>query len=165
MARATRAIRLIVLTVTLAACAAAGLSVQRATEGPTADELFLARFIKGYGRLPSFNETVAWREQFDARVSEYISRQPGMVTSPRVTKFRVERRVAVGMTKDEVTLLAGLPEAIVADEKTMEAAAKQFWPDVKKSAKEMWTYPSGWQFYFDGDRLVDLTVTGRQPLE
>lgn len=149
----------------LAGCAAPKELVQRATAGPTADEIYLARFVKGYGRPPSFNETLAWREQFDQRVSEYISRQPGMVASPRVTQFRVERRVAVGMTKEEVSLLVGLPEAIVADEKLMEAAAKQFWPEVRKSAKEMWTYPAGWQLYFDGDRLVDLTVTGRQPIE
>ena len=153
------------MSATAAGWAAAVPGVQRATEGPTADELFLARFIKGYGRPPTFNETVAWREQFDQRVTEYISRQPGMVVSPQVTKFRVERRVAVGMTRDEVTVLAGLPDAVVADEKAMEAAARQFWPEVKKGAKEMWTYPAGWQFYFNGDRLVDLTVTGRPPLE
>jgi len=47
----------------------------------------------------------------------------------------------------------------------MEAAARQFWPEVKKRAKEMWTYSGEWQFYFDGERLVDLTVTGRQPIE
>jgi hypothetical protein len=88
-----------------------------------------------------------------------------MIVSPRVTQFRVERRVAVGMTKEEVTLLVGLPDAIVSDEKAMEAAARQFWPEVKKRAKEMWTYSGEWQFYFDGERLVDLTVTGRQPIE
>jgi hypothetical protein len=165
VARAIHTALIVVMLATLGGCAAAGLGVQRATEGPTADELFLARFIKGYGRPPTFHETVAWREQFDARIAEYVTRQPGMLASTRVTQFRVERRVAVGMSKEEVTLLAGLPEAVVADAKTMEAAAKQFWPEVRKSAKEMWSYPGGWQFYFDEDRLVDLTVTGRQPLE
>ncbi len=149
----------------LAGCASPMAVVQRATEGPTADEIYLARFIKGYGRPPTFNETMAWREQFDQRVAEYIRHQPGMVVSPRVSQFRVERRVAVGMTKEEVTLLAGLPEAIVADEAQMETVAKQFWPEVRKSAKEMWTYPAGWQFYFDSDKLVDLTVTGTRALE
>jgi hypothetical protein len=161
----TRSTILLIALTTLAGCASSVPQVQRATQGPTADEIYVTRFVKGYGRPPSFDETMAWREDFDRRVGEYISRQPGMIVSPRVTQFRVERRVAVGMTKEEVTLLVGLPDAIVSDEKVMEAAAKQFWPEVKKHAKEMWTYSGGWQFYFDGDRLVDLTVTGRQTLE
>src|SRR5712691_11417134 len=150
---------------TLAGCPSSRLQVQRATQRPKADEIYLMRFLKGYGRPPSFDETMAWREDFDRRVAEYISRQPGMIVSPRVTQFRVERRVAVGMTKEEVTLLVGLPDAIVSDEKAMEAAAKQFWPEVKKRAKEMWTYSGAWQFYFDGERLADLTVMGRQSIE
>jgi hypothetical protein len=161
----TRSALLLIALMTLAGCASSPPPVQRATQGPRADDIYLTRFLSGYGRPPTFDETIAWREDFDRRVSEYISRQPGMIVSPRVTQFRVERRVAVGMTKEEVTLLAGLPDAVVSDEKVMEAAARQFWPEVKKRAKEMWTYSGGWQFYFDGDRLVDLTVTGRQPLE
>jgi hypothetical protein len=149
----------------LAGCASQKDTVQRATEGPTADEIYLARFLKGYGRGPTFDETAAWREDFDKRVSAYITRQPGMVASPRVSQFRVQRRVAVGMTREEVTVLVGLPDAVVSDEKLMETAARQFWPEVKTHAKEMWTYPAGWQLYFDGDRLADLTVIGRQPLE
>jgi hypothetical protein len=35
---------------------------------------------------------------------------------------------------------------------------------VKRHAGEMWVYPGGWQFYFDTDRLVDLTVVGKPPL-
>lgn len=165
MAKLTRPAVLLIAFMTLAGCASSGPQVQRATQGPRADEIYLMRFLKGYGRPPSFDETMAWREDFDRRVAEYISRQPGMIVSPRVTQFRVERRVAVGMTKEEVTLLVGLPDAIVSDEKAMEATAKQFWPEVKKRAKEMWTYSGEWQFYFDGERLVDLTVTGRQPIE
>lgn len=149
----------------LAGCASQKDVVQRATEGPTADEIYLARFQKGYGRGPTFDETMAWRADFDNKVTEYVNRQPGMVASPRVSQFRVQRRVAVGMTKEEVSLLVGLPDAIVSDEKLMEAAARQFWPEVRKRAKEMWAYPAGWQLYFDGDRLADLTVLGRLPLE
>jgi len=29
----------------------------------------------------------------------------------------------------------------------------------------MWTYPSGWRLYFDGDRLVDVIVAGRRTLD
>jgi len=28
----------------------------------------------------------------------------------------------------------------------------------------MWVYSPGWQLYFDGDRLVDVTVSDRDPL-
>src|SRR5712691_8215268 len=105
----TRPAVLLIALMTLAGCASSGPQVQRATQGPRADEIYLMRFLKGYGRPPSFDETMAWREDFDQRVAEYISRQPGMIVSPRVTQFRVQRRVAVGMTKEEVTLLVGLP--------------------------------------------------------
>ena len=88
-----------------------------------------------------------------------------MIVSPRASQFRVQRRVAVGMTREEITLLLGAPDLIVSDEKVMEAAAKQFWPEVRKHAKEMLVYPAGWQLYFDSDRLADLTVIGRLPLE
>ena len=68
------------------------------------------------------------------------------------------------MSKEEVMLLAGVPNEATQDEAQMRAAARQFWPGVKERAKEMWVYPGGWQFYFEGDRLVDLTVAGKPPL-
>ena len=88
-----------------------------------------------------------------------------MGTSPRVSQFRFHRRVAVGMTKEEVRLLVGPAEAVTADAALMQSAARQFWPQIKDRAREMWVYPGGWQFYFEGDRLVDLTVSGKPPLE
>jgi hypothetical protein len=68
------------------------------------------------------------------------------------------------MSKEEATLLAGAPELTTREEAPMQMAARQFWPAIKQHAKEMWVYPGGWQFYFDGDRLVDLTVFGKPPL-
>jgi hypothetical protein len=61
-------------------------------------------------------------------------------------------------------LLAGAPSGITREEARMQAASRQFWPAIGQRAKEMWTYPGGWYLYFDGDRLVDLTVTGKPPL-
>jgi hypothetical protein len=40
-----------------------------------------------------------------------------------------------------------------------------FWKDIGKRATEMWRYPSGWAVYFDSERVVDLTVAGKPPLE
>lgn len=69
------------------------------------------------------------------------------------------------MTREEVLLLAGRPDAATSDAAAMEAGARQFWPDVSQRAKEMWVYPAGWRLYFDSDRLVDMTVAGRPPIQ
>jgi hypothetical protein len=153
----------LILLLLVAACATLD-SVQRATEGPAADEMWKARFFRGYGRPPTFDETSAWEDQLDQRVSEYLTRHPEIATSPRVSSFRFHRRVSAGMTKEEVILLVGAPDARITDRAAMEAAARQFWPAIKERAREMWTYPGGWQFYFEGDRLAALTVAGRRRL-
>ena len=124
----------------------------------------MSRFVKGYGRVPTFEESETFRGELDQRVSDYLTKHPDIATSPRASHFTFHRRVAVGMTKEEVGVLAGAPNEVTQDEKQMQAAARQFWAAVKPRAKEMWVYPGGWQFYFDADRLVDLTVFGKPPL-
>ena len=148
----------------LAGCASVG-EVQRATQGPTADEVWLARFVQGYGRLPTFDEKVAWKDGLESRILAYLSRRPELATSPRASQFRFQRSVMVGMQKDEVVLLLEQPDAVTSDEAAMRAAAGRFWAPVGRHAKEMWTYPPGWRLYFDGDRLVDVIVADRSPLE
>ena len=152
------------LLLTLAACATAE-PVLRALEGPTAGEMWRIRFVRSYGRLPTFDETSAREDQLEHRISDYLTRHPEIGTSARASQFRFHRRVSVGMTKEEVALLVGPPDARTGDEAALQAAARQFWPEVKEHAKEMWVYPGGWQLYFDGEQLVDLTVTGRRRLE
>jgi hypothetical protein len=164
-----RRFAVLVALMTLAACATApseksDKDVQRATEGPTAEEVFMARFLRGYGRLPSFDESTAYRIETEQRVSDYLAKHPDLSTSPRASQFTFHRRIAVGMSKQEVILLAGAPYEVTQDEAEMQAASRQFWPSVKQHAKEMWVYPGDWQFYFEGDRLVDLTVHGKPPL-
>ena len=165
MLRACRLAALVALAC-LGGCATekAEQQVQRATEGPTAEEVFMSRFLNGYGRLPTFDESLAFRADLDQRVSDHMAKHPELSTSARAGQFTFQRRISVGMTKEEVVLLAGAPSAASPDEAQMKEAARQFWPAVKEHAKEMWTYPGGWQFYFDGDRLVDLTVLGKPPL-
>jgi hypothetical protein len=152
------------LCVTGCATHSADEAVQRATEGPTAHEIFMDRFVSGYGRLPTFDESTAFDVQLDQRVSDYLAKHPDLNTSPRASRFTFHPRVAVNMTKEEVVLLVGPPNAVTSDQTEMQAAARQFWPEIKEHAKEMWVYPGGWQFYFDGDSLVDLTVIGKPPL-
>ncbi len=124
----------------------------------------MSRFLQGYGRLPTFDESAAFRVELEQRVSDYLTRHPEVSTSPRASHFTFHRRVSVGMSREEVMLLAGAPYEATRDEAQMQAAARQFWPAVKQRAREMWVYPGGWQFYFEGDRLVDLTVAGKPPL-
>jgi hypothetical protein len=157
---------LMALLVWVTGCAtqSADEMVQRTTEGPTAQEVFMTRFANGYGRPPTFDESTAFDEQLEQRVSDYLAKHPDLSTSPRVSRFTFHPRVAVDMTKEEVVLLVGPPTAVTGDKAEMQAAARQFWPEVKEHAKEMWVYPGGWQFYFDGDSLVDLTVIGKPPL-
>ena len=133
--------------------------------GPSANQVFNARFARGYARLPTFDETSKFRDDLDRRVGEYLAKNPQLATSPRASQFRFERRVDVGMTKPEVTLLLGTPDMTTTDPVLMRAAAQLFWTEIGKRAKEMWQYPSGWSLYFDGDRLVDLTVAGKPPIE
>jgi len=151
------------LLLVFTACATT-VPVQRATEGPTADEVWRARFAIGYGRAPTFDEITAWKEQVQERVTAYLGRHPDIAASPRASQFRFHRRIAVGMTKEEVVLLLDRPEATTSDEAAMRAAAAQFWPAIQPHAREMWVYSPGWQLYFDGDRLVDVTVSDRDPL-
>jgi hypothetical protein len=139
-------------------------SVQRTTEGPTADEVFMNRFLNGYGRLPTFDESTAFQAQLEQRVSDYLAKHPELSTSPDASHFTFHPRITINMTKEEVVLLVGAPYGVTADKAEMQASARQFWPAVQEHAKEMWAYPGGWQFYFDGDRLVDLTVIGKPPL-
>jgi hypothetical protein len=139
--------------------------VQRATVGPSADEIFYARFLRGYAREPTFEENTKFRDDLDRRVGEYLGKNPQLATSPRASQFRFQRRVDVGMTKEEVTLLLGQPDRTSQDPTLMGDTAKTFWAEIGKRAKEMWRYPSGWTLYFDGDRLVDLTVARKPPLQ
>jgi hypothetical protein len=160
----------VALVVVLVLIGAAGCAsgkppeVQRATEGPTAEEIYMARFVVDYARLPTFEESATFRSGLEERVSAYLSRHPELATSMRASQFTFHRRVAVGMTREEVTLLIGAPAATTEEAPVMAETARQFWPAVSRQAKEMWTYAGGWALYFDGDRLVDLTVTGKPPL-
>ena len=128
-----------------------------------ADEIYVDRFSSDYARPPTFDESVAFRRALDDRVSAYLSAHPNLSTSTRASQFTFSRRVAVGMTRDEVILLLGAPLGRTDDMASMATSARQFWPAVGRNAREMWSYHDGWSLYFDGDRLVDMTVVGKPP--
>jgi len=163
----TRRLALLAALAIVAGCATGQppkKDVQRATEGPTAEEVFMGRFLNGYRRLPSFDESMTFRSELEQRVSDYLAQHPELSTSPRASHFTFLRRVSVGMSKEEVVLLAGAPFEVTREDAKMQEAAQQFWPAVKDRAEEMWAYAGGWQLYFKGDLLVDLTVVGKPPL-
>lgn len=130
---------------------------QRATEGPTAEDVWKERFTLVSGRSPTFGETVGHAEEMDSRVRQFLRERPEVANSPRSMNLRVLRQVTVGMTKDEVVLLLGKPQEITQDAARMEVLARQWWAAVKPNAKEAWVYPGGWTLYFDGPTLADMT--------
>lgn len=139
--------------------------VQRATEGPTADEVAMARFVRDYGRAPTFDERTRLKEAAETRIFRYFARRPDIASSSHASQIRFRRAVSVGMPKDEVLVLLEQADAVTSDAAVMSAAAGSFWPSINRRAKEMWMYPPAWRLYFDGDVLVDVTVTGAPPLE
>ena len=146
----------LVLGVLLGGCALFTVD-QRASEGPTAEDVWKERFKLVNGRGPSFSETQGFEEQMDAQVREFLRKNPEVGNSYRVTNLRLFRQVMVGMTKEEVTLLLGKPHDVTDDSARMEALARQWWPAVKANAKEAWVYPGGWTLYFDGNTVADMT--------
>ncbi len=168
--KSSAVILLVVFNALVTACGGAAVRggvvpVQRVMEGPRADEVWRARFVQAYGRVPTSSEASLWKEGFDDRVSDYLGRHTNVLTSPRASQFRFQRQVVLGMTKEEVQLFLESPEARTSDETVMSTTAKEFWPSIKSRAHEMWVYPGGWQVYFAEDNVVDFTVTGKAALE
>jgi hypothetical protein len=108
-------------------------------------------------REPTFEERRHWDTQLEARISDYLRGHPEAASSLDVSTFRFFRQAVVGMEKEQVLILLGTPDAVTGEQAAMEALARKFWPSIKDSATEAWTYPPGWQMYFAGSRLIDIT--------
>ena len=155
--RASRSVAFgLLLGVVVGGCAMFTID-ERAIEGPTAEKVWKERFKLANGRGPSFSETEGFEEQMDAKVREFLRNNPEVGNSYRATTLRLFRQVAVGMTKEEVTLLLDKPQDVTADAGRMEVLARRWWPTVKANAKEAWVYPGGWTLYFDGNAVTDVT--------
>jgi hypothetical protein len=155
----TRALLLVIVAVVLAACATASRDAVdlRTTRGPTAQQLWLYRALAQTGREPTFEERNHWDSQLEARISAYLRQHPEAANSLDVSAFRFDRQVAVGMAREQVVILLGAPAATTTDRKEMERLARRFWPELQANVTEAWTYPLGWQVYFAGARLIDIT--------
>lgn len=154
--RLSQSVTVLLASLVLGGCAYFTVE-QRTTNGPTAEEMWKERFQVANGRSPSFTEKQTFEDQMDTRVREFLAGNPQVANSLRVSNLRSLRQPTVGMTKDEITLLLGMPQGVTDDAAQMERLARKFWPLVKPKAKEAWSYPGGWTLYFDGDALTDIT--------
>ena len=54
-------------------------------------------------------------------------------------------------------MLLDSPISVTGDEGEMQKLARRYWPMLKGNVTEAWVYPMGWNFYFAGPRLIDIT--------
>jgi low affinity Fe/Cu permease len=130
---------------------------QRTTEGLTADQMFTYKSIIQNGREPSFDEKITWRDNLDLKIKEYLRSHPEDANSLLVSKFRFDRRATVGMSKEQIMILLGPPSEVTTDADRMQALARKYWPELHGNVTEAWIYPLGWNYYFTGERLRDIT--------
>jgi hypothetical protein len=147
----------VVVGLVLAACASMRAVEQRTTQGPSAEQLWTLRVMMANGREPSFEERRYWQDRMDLAIEDYLRRHQDFGNSLQVSTFRFLRQTEVGMSKEQVLILLGPPLAVTTDAGQMEKIARRYWPLIQGNATEAWVYPLGWNFYFTGPRLVDIT--------
>lgn len=154
-----RAALVVLLAVALAAgCATRDAVDQRTTQGPTAESFWLQRVALETGRTPTFEERRHWEDSIDARIGEYLRRNPERASALDVSTFRFMRQVAVGMDREQVLILLGPPLRTTTDQAAIQELARRHWTAMQASSvTEAWEYPRGWRMFFAGSRLVDIT--------
>ena len=151
-------VAIVVVVLELAAsCASMNRVEQRTTQGPTAREMWFMRMVVQNGREPTFDEKQMWQDQMDTKISRWLIDHPDDANSLGVGNLRFDRRVVVGMNKEQILMLLDSPIAVTSDEGEMQKLARRYWPMLKGNVTEAWVYPMGWNFYFAGPRLVDIT--------
>ena len=168
----SRRISALVLAMGLAALGAGGCAFlakqreveQRTTQGPTAQQMFNLRVLNESGREPTFEERRRWDEDIEQRIATYLREHPEKANALDVSTFRFLRQSAVGQDKDQILILLGPPLAVSSDQAHMEQLARRYWPLIQGNATEVWVYPLGWNLFFSGQRLVDITQYVTPPL-
>jgi len=130
---------------------------QRSTQGPTSTQMLNYRVLKESGREPTFEERRQWDGVVEEKIGAYLRGHPEKASALDVSTFRFLRQVAVGMDKEQVLILLGAPETVSGDQAQMEKIARGYWRDIKGNATEVWVYPLGWNMFFAGQRLIDIT--------
>jgi len=130
---------------------------QRSTQGPTSAQMLNLLIMLESGRQPTFEEKRQWDGHVEERVSAYLRQHPDKASALDVSTFRYLRQVTVGMDKEQVLILLGAPASVSGDEAQMEKIARGFWTVIKGNATEVWVFPLGWNLFFAGQRLIDIT--------
>jgi len=130
---------------------------QRSTQGPTSTQMLNLRVLTASGREPTFEEKRQWDSQVEEKISAYLRAHPERASALDVSTFRYVRQVTVGMDKEQVLILLGAPVSVTGDQAQMEKVARRYWSDIKGNATELWVYPLGWNMFFAGQRLIDIT--------
>ena len=129
---------------------------ERTTQGPTAEDFWLASMATETGREPTFEERRHWEDDLEARIDAYLREHPEAANSLNVSGFRFLRQVSVGMEQEQVRILLGPPTQRLTQPTEIEVAARRFWPLIQNVATEAWAYPYGWTLFFAGQRLADI---------
>jgi hypothetical protein len=155
---ATSAAVLLLCALVVGGCLARRVPVeQRSTQGPTAQQMLNLRVMAESGREPTFEEKRQWDTQIEDKIGAYLRAHPEKANSLDVSSFRFLRQVAVGMDKEQVLILLGAPMSVSGDQAQMEKIARGYWPAIRGNATEVWVYPLGWNMFFAGQRLIDIT--------
>jgi hypothetical protein len=148
---------LVVMALALGACASARTVEQRTTQGPSAEQIWTYRVMAANGREPNFDERRFWQDRLDLAIDDYLRRHPDVANSLQVSTFRFLRQTEVGMSKEQILILLGPPLTVTTDATQMEKVARRYWREIQGNATEAWVYPLGWNLYFAGPRLIDIT--------
>ena len=130
---------------------------QRTTQGPTAQQMFNLKIMGENGREPTFDEKRIWDQQIEERISAYLRAHPEKANALDVSTFRYVRQATVGMDKEQILILLGAPVTVSGDQAQMEKIARGYWPQIQGNATEVWVYPLGWNLFFAGPKLIDIT--------
>ena len=148
----------IVALVALTACATLSPPLeQRTSRGPTARQFWTLRMMVANNREPTLGERTHWQDQIEQQIAQYLREHPEAANSMEVSSFRFDKQVVTGMTKEQVLILLGAPEAVTADQAQMEKLARRYWKDLQGNVTEAWVYDLGWRMFFSGQKLFTMT--------
>jgi hypothetical protein len=119
--------------------------------------MFNYRTMVQTGREPTFDEKRQWDEQLEQRIAAYLRDHPEKANALDVSTFRFLRQPQVGMDKEQILILLGAPLSVSGDQAQMQKLARRYWAEIEGNATEVWVYPLGWNFFFAGQKLVDIT--------
>ena len=157
-AAAASCVMLVICAVFVGGCFAQRQAVeQRSTQGPTSTQMLNLRIMLESGRQPTFEERRQWDGHVEEKIGAYLREHPDKASALDVSTFRYLRQVTVGMDKEQVLILLGAPVSVSGDQAQMEKIARGYWSVIKGNATEVWVYPLGWNLFFAGQRLIDIT--------